>query len=144
MGRTVAEPHEVEQLHSSGLGFFLAFASNERWNHDVFDGAELRQQLVKLEDEAYLLVAEAAQRVAFKAGNVVAIDAYRAAVGAVEGANDLQQGGLAGTARTYNAHHLALVDVQVYAFEHLQLSEALGYVLYVYHVFISLSGYCLF
>ena len=102
-------------------------------NHDVLDGRELRQQLVELEDEAHVAVAEVGELLLRERGGVDAVDTYRTAVGTVEGADNLQQGGLAGAAGADDADDLAAVDVEVNAFQYLQGAEALGDALGCYH-----------
>ena len=75
---------------------------------------------MELEHETDVLVAEARQRLLTEGRDVGAVDDDGAAVGAVQRADDLQQGGLAGAAGAHDAHHLALCDVQVNAFQDFQ------------------------
>ena len=79
------------------LGAFLGESCDIGGNHDILYRRELRQELVELEHEAEVLVAEVTQLLGGEGGGVDAVDAYRTGVGAVEGADDLQEGGLAGT-----------------------------------------------
>ena len=132
----VGESHEVEQFESAFLRLGCAFASDVSGYHDVLECRELGQELVKLEDEADVLIAEVAQLVRREAHHVYAVNAYLAAVGLVERAHYLQQCGLAGTARAYNAHYFSFVYMQVDALEHLQRAEALGYSFYVDHIMV--------
>ena len=75
---------------------------------------------MKLKDEAEVAVAEVGEGLLAKGGCVDAIDTYSTLVGAVEGTDDLQQGGLSGAGRAYDADYLATVDVEVDAFEDLE------------------------
>ena len=59
---TFAEPHEVQQLQGALACLLAAVSSDKSGNHHIFQRRELRQQLMELEDEAYLAVAEACQR----------------------------------------------------------------------------------
>ena len=62
-----------------------------------------------------------------------------ATVSLVEGADDLEQCGFAGSTGTDDAHYFAFVDVQVDALEHLQLSKPFGDALNGNHMFVVLS-----
>ena len=75
---------------------------------------------MELEHEAEVTVAKVGEGLAAEGGGVDGIDTYRTGVGLVEGADDLQEGGLAGSAGAYDAHYLATVDVEVDALEHLE------------------------
>ena len=112
----VAESHELQQFLGPFLGFLLRGAGDVGRNHDVLQSRELGEQLVELEDEAQVAVAEVGKGLLAEGGGVDTIDTYRTRVGAVEGADDLQQGGLSGAGRAYDADYLATVDVEVDAF----------------------------
>ena len=75
---------------------------------------------MELEDEAQVAVAEVGELLLGEGGDIDAVDDDGAGVGAVECADNLQQGGLAGSAGADDADHLATVDVEVDAFEHLE------------------------
>ena len=75
-----------------------------------------------------MFVAESCQLFLAHAIKVSAIDCDFTTIGIVERTHYLQQGGLASTARTHDAHHLTTFDVEVDAFQHLQLTKALGYI----------------
>ena len=95
---------------------------------------------MELEDEAYVLVSEFRQFLSFEGADVDAVDAYSTLVSLVEGAHDLQEGSLASTAWSHDAHHLPFVNMQVYAFEHLQRSETFLYSFDVYHIYFLCSN----
>ena len=107
----VGESQKLQQLLGARLGLAAPFASDKRGNHDVLQGRKLRQKLVELEDKADMAVAEIGQFVGRKARHVDAVDGDRSTVGAVEGAYDLQQRGLAGTRRANDRHDFALANV---------------------------------
>ena len=110
---------EFALFFSAAAGGLLRHAGNEGGNHDVLDGGELRQQLVELEHEADVAVAEVGQPFLRQRGDIGLVDDHRTAVGTVQCADDLQQGGLASSTGAYDADHLAFVDVQVDAFQYL-------------------------
>ena len=74
---------------------------------------------MELEHKAQMLVAEIGQFLGRKITGVDAINNHLAAIRAVECADNLQQGGLSGSARANDTYHLALVDMKVDAFKYL-------------------------
>lgn len=52
-----------------------------------------------------------------------AVNNHFARSGTAQSAQNLQQGGFAGTARTDNGDHLSFVNMQVDAFEHFEFAE---------------------
>ncbi|CUQ07232.1 Uncharacterised protein [Segatella copri] len=88
---------------------------------------------MELEDETEMLVAEIAQFLGAEAAYIDAINHDAATVRLVEGTDNLEECSLAGTTRTDDTYHLALVNMQVDALKHLQGAEALGYTFYIYH-----------
>ena len=58
MGSTICETHEVEQFLGALLGLTMRHACDICRNHDILDGSELRQQLMKLEHESQMLITE--------------------------------------------------------------------------------------
>ena len=74
---------------------------------------------MELEHKAQMLVAEIGQFLGRKITGVDAINNHLTAIRAVECADNLQQGGLSGSARANDTYHLALVDMKVDAFKYL-------------------------
>ena len=116
----VAEVHESEQFLGACFGFFVAFSGDESGNHDVFEGREFGQQLMELEHETDVAVAEVAELLARERCHVGSIDSEATAVGSVECADDLQQRGFSGSRRADNTHDFAFRDFEVNAFQNLQ------------------------
>ena len=58
---TVGKAKKREQFVSPLHGLALLFTCDVGWYHYIFESSKLRQQLVKLEDKAQVLVAEVAQ-----------------------------------------------------------------------------------
>ena len=131
---TFSQSHKLKEFHGALLGFSLALAAYECRYHNILEGCEFGQKLMKLEHESYMTVAEIAQLLCRKAAHIYPIDNDFAAVRTVECAHYLQQCCLAGAARTDNAHHLTLVDVEVDALEHLKRAETLCYSFNVNHI----------
>jgi hypothetical protein len=61
-------------------------------------------------------IAEIGKGILGEGGGVDAIDTYRTSIWFIQCADDLQQGGLSGTAGAYNTYHLSFVDMEVDAF----------------------------
>ena len=86
---------------------------------------------MELEDETEMLVAEIAQLLGAEAAHIHAIYLNAATIRLVEGTDNLEKSSLAGTTRTDDTNHFALVNMQVDALEYLQGAEALGYTFYI-------------
>ncbi len=95
---------------------------------------------MELEDESEAQVAELGQFLVFQLGDFYSIDNDGSCVGGIEGAHDLQEGGFARSRWSYDADHLAFVDVEVNAFEHLQRAEGFGDVGELYHCWCFFMG----
>ena len=130
---TLCKSHKVQQFHGTLFSFLVRGACYEGRHHHIFQGSELGQKLVKLEDEADVAVAETCHAVGGKVGNILACYDDTAFVGSVQSAYNLQQRGLASTAGTHDADHLALAHLQVDALEHLQIAKTLLYSFYLDH-----------
>ena len=137
----VAQSHEGEQFFGAFLRLPASLSGDEGGNHDVLQGGELREELVELEHETQVLVAEVAEFPGVEAAHVDAVHGDAALVGLVEGSDDLEQCGLAGSAGADDAHHLSFVNMQVDALEHLQGAEALGYSFDVNHYNLQFTIY---
>ena len=135
---TVSKLHELEQLQGTLTGLALTGTGYHGGYHDILECRELWQQLMKLEDEADVLVAELAELGAAEAEDILVLYQHLSTVWLVQGSHNLQQRGLTSSAGAHDGHHLALVYLQVDATQYLQSSETLGYILKRYHL-ISLN-----
>ena len=61
MGGAVGQSHEVEEFLGALFSAFLGESCDIGGNHDILNRRELRQELMELEHEAKVLVAEVAQ-----------------------------------------------------------------------------------
>ena len=118
--------HEGQQFLGALAGLLAVRSRDEGGYHHVLQGGELGQQLVELEHEPNLFVAELGQFALFHGAHIGAVYLYGTCIGAVQRAHNLQQGGLACAAGTHNAHDLTGLDVQVDAAKYLQVVETLG------------------
>ena len=129
----VGESHEVQQFHATFLSLAFRHSRYEGRNHDILKRREFWQQLMKLEHEADVSVAEVGELLLVQSSHVHSVNHYLPAVRRVERTDYLEQCGLSRTARSHDAHHLSFVYMQVDALEHLQRAEALCDILYVDH-----------
>ena len=129
----VGELQIFKELQGPLTRFALISLGNQGRNHHVFKRGELRQQLMKLEDEADVFTAETRELATIEFQDVVSGNGERTGIGFVERSHNLQQGGFTSTAGTDNADHFAFPDVKVDALEHFELAEGFMYVVYVYH-----------
>ena len=134
MRHAVGEAQEIQYLLRFPLrgGGFLP--GDQRRYHHVLQRRELRQELVELEDEADVLVAESGQLLATEAARLRAVYNEAPAIRRVQRADNLEQGGLARAAGAYDRHDLARVDGQVDSLQHLQGTETLCYAFGLYHI----------
>jgi hypothetical protein len=84
-----------------------------------------------------MLVAEIAQFLGAEAAHIHTINHDTATIRLVEGTDNLEKSSLAGTTRTDDTNHFALVNMQVDALEYLQGAEALCYTFYINHFLIQ-------
>ena len=74
---------------------------------------------MKLEYKAQMTVAEITQAFLRQGCRIDPIDNHIASIRPIQGANDLQQGGLSCAAGSHDAYHLTLIDVEVDTFQYL-------------------------
>ena len=130
----VGQSHEAEQFLGAALHLAVAAPGDVARDHHVLEGGKFRQQLMKLKNEAQVLAAEARERVAAQGEDIGPGNFHPSGIGAVEGAHDLQQRGLAGTTGSDNADHFLAADCQVDAFEDFQRAERFADVLKGNHI----------
>ncbi len=99
-------------------------ADHLRQQH-VFQRCELRQQVVRLVDEADLVAADAGALVVGQDRGRAAVDIDVAVVGMLEQAGDVQKRRLAGTGWRYQRHRLPAPERKLDAVEHVQRLVAL-------------------
>jgi len=116
----VAEAEFGEQGFSAGADFFIRFTRQEAGDHDIFKGRKLRQEVVELEDEADMTIAEGSEHVGCLVKDVDAVDQYRAFVGRIEGSQEVEQRAFAGAGSTDDGDHLTSFHGDIDALEYLE------------------------
>ena len=114
---TVAQAQAPEQF-AGALVARAPLAGVDRRHFHVARRAQVRQQVVALEDEAEVLAAQFGQLVGVEFAGAAPAHAVVAAGGAVQAAQDIHQRGLARAGRANDGHHLAGLDGQVDVLEH--------------------------
>ena len=119
------EAEFLEPGHSGRFGFGFASATDEGRQHGVLQRIELRQELVELEDEADVGVAEPGECLVPQPCYLDAVDDHRPAVGAVEGGEHVEQGRLARARGSDDGDDLAAGERHVHATEDLEVAVGL-------------------
>src|SRR5688500_19271526 len=120
MGHSSGESDTLEELGGAFRRRRGRPPSDAQRHHDVLERAELAQEMMELEHEADLLVAEPRELFVAQAGEVHAADGDEAAGRTIERAEDVQQRALPGAARADDGHHLTLLHGDGDAIEHRQ------------------------
>src|SRR5688572_10702633 len=120
MGHPSAESDTLEELGGAACRRRGRPPCDPQRHHHVLECAELAQEMVELEHEADLLVAEPREIFVAQAGEVHPADGDAAAGGSIERAKDVQQRALPGAARADDRHHLTLLHGDGDAIEHRQ------------------------
>ncbi len=93
-------------------GFLAVDALDGEGEGDVFTGGEGVEEIKVLENEAEFFAAEAVEGVAFELGDVLVFDEDVAAGDAVDGGDDVEEGGFAGAGGSHDGDEFSLVDFE--------------------------------
>lgn len=108
---------EESYLGEPGAGFLRrrggGGAADEEGHHDVFEGGELGEEGLDLPDEADVAVAEIGEVAVREGGEVGAVEEDPAGGGAVEAAEEVEEGGFAGTGGADKCDTFAAADGEV-------------------------------
>jgi len=123
-GRPVSQPIAKSKSLEYGGGtssrFSRADACNALWFLRMLERGKFREQVVELKDEPDVLVSERRERLIRHASKVGIADADRPRIGAIEPPKQVQQRALAHTGGADNRYHLAALDGQIEAAQHMQ------------------------
>ena len=92
----------------------------------VFQNAALREQMVELEDEPDLPVADRGQFLFCQSGKVAPVEADGSRGGPVESAHDVEQRALARAARADNRNRFSGINAEADIAEHIDSGAAIG------------------
>ena len=124
VGCPIPQTQLVQELFCLGYGLCHAVTTNERRHGDVFQRRELREEVMKLEDESYGLVPKTRKRPVIRFKNILPLIAHLPGIRAVQRSKDVKQRTLARAAGTNDAYHLSPLNGQRSPFEYLQTAPA--------------------
>ena len=109
--RSGTQPDPFEERHGACDGGLVgARLPGEEGDQDVFQHRAMGKKVMGLEDEADAFAAKGGEGVVVEPGEAVAFEEDLAGVGAVEGADDVEEGALAGAGGSDDGDGLALAD----------------------------------
>ncbi len=120
VGHAAGEVHGGQQLFGPAAGARLLPPPDQQRHHHVLERGELGQQVVELEDEADLPIAQVVLLLGGQRLILGTVQRDAAAGRFVEGAEEVQQGALARTARADDGDDLATVHREVHMLQHFQ------------------------
>ena len=91
MLQTTLEPHFFQGLLSLLSGLFLRIPDNQGRHHSVFQGAKLRQEVVKLEDKTNFPAPEPGKACLIHLINILLLKPDSALCGGFKTAHDIQK-----------------------------------------------------
>src|SRR5215471_11373759 len=107
------QPYPAKQGLGGHSGVARESPSDEQGHHHIFKGCKLGQQMMKLENEANLLVPEPCQVYITEFKNVKLAKSNRPTRWTVQSPQKMHQSRLARTRRTDDCDHLAFGDLEV-------------------------------
>ena len=101
------------------IGYFLLFpAGDPAGNAYILQGGEFRKEVVELEYETDMFIAEGRNFPVVQKIDLYPVDLYLALIGRIEGAEDMKEGTFPGTGRTNDTGDFALPDIDIHSFQH--------------------------
>ena len=125
------EPHLAEQASGTFTGLPHRSPGDQCRNHDILPRGELRQQVVGLEYETHPPAPESRQGLSAKGQHVLTVQVQTPPVRRGQGAEDLQEGGLAGAGRTDDGDDFTGFGTEIDPFQDFQGPET----------FVDLAGF---
>ena len=126
MVEALAQTQIGEQGLGAGLAFIAAHARVDRRQRHVFPGAGGADQVIALEHEAEHFPAQPGQFLVVHGVHVLAGEAIFTVAGPVQAAEQVHQGGFAGTRAAHDGHAFAGFDGQRNAVQHLHVLVTAG------------------
>ena len=113
MAETMAEPDPCEHATRRTFALFLGHAAEHQRHCHVFERGQIGQQVVRLEYEAKMLLAEGRQLTLVEFADGYAADSHAAARRFFHAGQLVEQRGFAGAGFAENAADLALRDTEI-------------------------------
>ena len=118
------EAEFLQSCHGGRLCFLFGCTADQGGQHGVLEGVELGQQLVELKDEADVGVSETGEGLVAQRGEVGVFHDDRAAVGAVQRGENVEQCGLARAGRADDGDDLSSGQRYVHAPQDMEVAVA--------------------
>ncbi len=112
-GETAGPIGQLDRIQQFGRAAPITSAGQLDDHFDVFLGGQRRDQIEELEDEPHVVAAELAQCARPAPRNILSGNVNRTAVGLLDAADDVEQGGFARPAFPDDRHQFTGFDVQV-------------------------------
>ena len=120
MRQPLAQAHAAQERLGARTRLVERQSGDAHRHLGVLDRRELGQQVVELEDEPDPVVAQRHQLGVGHRRELGVADGDRSAIGAVEPAEDVEQGAFPHARRADNRHHFARLDLQIEILQHGQ------------------------
>ena len=104
----------------------VGFLSGECRNQNIFENGALRQEMMRLKDQADGMVAKGRQLVVVELRQILSIQRDDSAVGAIQCADDVEQSAFARAGRSDNGKRFARFDSERDVFENGQCRSIVG------------------
>ena len=121
-----ADPLQEASCPFAGAVARRGLRTGERRDQDVLQDRALRQEVVRLEDEADLPVPHRGELLIVQGAQILPVESDRPAGGPVERADDVQQGALARTGGADDGEGFAPRDFERHIVEHSQSASLAG------------------
>ncbi|MNM69079.1 hypothetical protein D3C81_806650 [compost metagenome] len=115
-----------QQLTGTGMSLKLRRTGVNRRHLDVVHCAQMRQQVVTLEDETKVVAAQLGQGLIVQIAGFLAVDPVAAGGGVIKATEDVHQRRFAGTGGTNDRHHFPGIDRQIDVVQREKLAVASG------------------
>jgi hypothetical protein len=125
----IAQADEGGQFEAAVVALLEVAALVEEGDLDIFEDAELGDEVIGLKDEPDALAADFRQLIIAHAGDILIPQKVLAGGGAVEATEEIEHGRFAGAGGSHDGHQLAGADLQGDAAQgmHLELAHGVGF-----------------
>ena len=108
MRGTVFQSHHFQEPYRTLTGLLPLPTPDKSWQHYIFQGAKIREQIVKLENKTNLLIAEVRNLLITQFRKVSSSKNNTTASGMVQSPQDMKQGTLTHPGISHDRHSLPL------------------------------------
>lgn len=113
MGHPFGESHFGEEAHRPQLGLLLIRPVQQAWHHNILERGELREQVVKLENESEIAVPYTVELQLAALTGIGPPDENPPRIGQVEGPEKMEQGALSRSRGAENNDYLTFLGREI-------------------------------